>query len=56
MDKKLIFNVLSFTGMALGGIGAILSKWADSREQDEIIEEKINEALAAREAEENEES
>ena len=49
MDSKTIFKVLSFVGMALGGIGTLLSAWADGREQDAIIEEKINEALAARE-------
>lgn len=49
MDSKTIFKVLSFVGMALGGIGTLLSAWADGRERDVIIEEKINEALAARE-------
>lgn len=49
MDSKTIFKVLSFVGMALSGIGTLLSAWADEREQDAIIEEKVNEALAARE-------
>ena len=29
MDSKTIFKVLSFVGMALGGIGTLLSAWAD---------------------------
>jgi len=49
MQQKMIFKVLSLVGMALGGIGTLLSAWADNKEQDAIIEEKVNEALAARE-------
>ena len=41
--------MLSLVGLALGGIGTLLSSWADDKEQDAIIEEKVNEALAARE-------
>lgn len=49
MNQKAIFKVLSLVGMALGGIGTLLSVWADNKEQDAVIEEKVNEALAARE-------
>ena len=42
-------------GLALGGVGTLLSSWADSKEQEALIEEKVNEALAARESEEAEE-
>jgi hypothetical protein len=49
MDQKVIFKVLSFVGLALGGIGTLLSSWADNREQDAVIEEKVKEALEARE-------
>ena len=49
MEQKTIFKVLSLLGLALGGIGTLLSSWADNKEQDAIIEEKVNEALAARE-------
>ena len=49
MNQKAIFKVLSLVGMALGGIGTLLSAWADNQEQDAVIEEKVNEALAARE-------
>lgn len=54
MEQKTIFRLLSLVGMALGGIGTLLSSWADDKEQDAIIEEKVNEALAAREKEEKE--
>ena len=40
MNQKTIFKVLSLVGLA---------SWADDKEQDAIIEEKVNEALAARE-------
>lgn len=48
MEQKTIFKVLSLIGMAVCGIGTLLSSWADNKEQDAIIEEKVNEALAAR--------
>lgn len=54
MEQKTIFKVLSFVGLALGGIGTLLSSWAENKEQDAIIEEKVNEALAARKYGENE--
>ncbi len=49
MEQKTIFKVLSLVGLALGGVGTLLSSWADDKEQDAIIEEKVNEAIAARE-------
>lgn len=56
MEKKTIFRLMSLVGIALGGIGTLLSDWADNKEQDAIIEEKVNEALAARENKSKKES
>lgn len=56
MDKKTIFRVMSLIGMALGAVGTLLSNWADDRELDITIDEKINEKLAASDSEEGEES
>lgn len=42
MEQKAIFKVLSFVGLALGGIGTLLSSWAENKEQDAMIEEKVN--------------
>lgn len=56
MDKKAIFRVMSMIGMVLGAVGTLLSNWADDRELDIAIDEKINEKLAAREDEESEEA
>lgn len=55
MDKKAIFRVMSMIGMVLGAVGTLLSNWADDRELDMTIDEKINEKLAAHD-EESEES
>lgn len=55
MEKRNLFKLMSLVGLALGGIGTLLSNWADDKEQDAVIEEKINEALAARESEEESE-
>ena len=52
MEQKTLFKLMSLVGLALGGIGTLCSTWADSKEQEAIIEEKVNEALAARESEE----
>ena len=49
MEQKTLFKLMSLVGLALGGLGTLLSTWADSKEQEAIIEEKVNEALAARE-------
>lgn len=58
MEEKLLFRLMSLGGIALCGVGTILSGWAESKEQEAIIEEKVNEALASREIEmeESEES
>lgn len=55
MEQKTLFKLMALVGLALGGVGTLLSSWADSKEQEALIEEKVNEALAARESEEAEE-
>lgn len=52
MNQRNIFKLLSLAGVVLGGIGTLLSGWADNKEQEANIEEKVNEALAARNEEE----
>lgn len=54
MEKKNLFKLISLIGLALGGVGTLLSGWADDKEQEALIEEKVNEALAARENEDEE--
>lgn len=56
MDKRTLFKLVSLAGFALGGIGTLLSGWAESKEQEAIIKEKVNEALAARENETEDEA
>ncbi len=55
MKQRKLFKLISLVGFALGGTGTLLSSWADNKEQEAIIEEKVNEALAARESEEADE-
>lgn len=52
MNQRNIFKLLSLAGVVLSGIGTLLSGWSDNKEQEAIIEEKVNEALAARNEEE----
>ena len=56
MGKGNIFKLISLAGMALGAIGTLLSNWADDRELDMMIDEKIQKKLAVHEDEESKES
>lgn len=55
MQQKTIFKLISLVGMALGGIGTLLSTWADDKEIDAIIDEKLKERFADCEHEEDSE-
>ena len=56
MDKKFgTAKLIALAGMALAGIAALISNYAQEREMEELIEEKVNEALANRENEEESE-
>ena len=56
MKKKAdIFKLLSLVGMLLGAAGTLLTSWADGRELDETISQKIDEKLADRKNEEESE-
>jgi len=56
MGKKVPwFRLVSLAGLVLGGLGTLMSTWAEERERDAVIEEKVNEALAKREENEEEE-
>lgn len=49
MDKKMdVIKILSVFSAGLGFVATLLSNYATSREQEVIIEKKVNEALAAR--------
>jgi len=55
MQRKTIFKLVSLAGMVLGGIGTLLSTWADDKELDAMIDEKLDERLADNENEEESE-
>lgn len=55
MSKRTIFKFVSLIGMAMGGIGTLVSAWADDKELDAMIDEKLDERLADRESEEESE-
>ena len=56
MNKKSVFKLLSFAGMVLGAVGTMLSNWADDKELDRIIDERINERLTVHDNEKSKES
>lgn len=55
MKKKLnIGTLIGFAGLALGAIATAISNYAQEKQMEEIIEEKVNKALAEREETEEE--
>lgn len=51
-----MIRILGIIGAGLGLAATALSDWVDDKKMDQKIEEKVNEALAQRENEEDEES
>lgn len=52
--KRDTIKLLVILATGLGFAATLLSDWANSKEQEALIEEKVNEALAKRDKEENE--
>lgn len=55
MNKKLdVIKLIGLAGMALGGLATMITGYAQERTMERTIEEKVNEALAMRENDEEE--
>lgn len=53
MKKKTnMIKLIALAGAGLGFVATLVSNWASTKEQETMIEEKVNEALAKRENEE----
>ena len=52
--KRDTIKLLAILATGLGFVATLLSDWANSKEQEALIEKKVNEALAKRDKEENE--
>lgn len=52
--KRDTIKLLAILATGLGFAATLLSDWANSKEQEALIEEKVNKALAKRDKEENE--
>lgn len=52
--KRDTIKLLAILATGLGFAATLLSDWANSKEQEALIEEKVNEALAKHDKEENE--
>ena len=52
--KRDTIKLLAILATGLGFAATLLSDWANSKEQEALIGEKVNEALAKRDKEENE--
>ena len=53
--KRDTIKLLAILATGLGFAATLLSDWANGKEQEALIEEKVNEALARRDKEENDE-
>lgn len=54
MDKKFdAVKLIGIAGMLLGGVATLISSWSQEKQMEQTIEEKVNEALAKRNAEES---
>lgn len=47
-------KLIGLAGLALAGVATLIGNWAQERQMEQTIEEKVNEALAKREKEEEE--
>lgn len=56
MKTKKVIKVIGLTATAIGFIATIVNDWVNERKMEEIIDEKVNEALAEKDENEEEES
>lgn len=48
-NKIDMVKIIGFAGMILGGVATLISSWSQEKQMEKTIEEKVNEALAAKE-------
>lgn len=54
MKKLNVVKLIGFVGIGLGTLATVISNYAQEKQMEETIEEKVNEALAKRDEEESE--
>lgn len=54
MRKINVGSLIAFAGLALGAVANMISNYAQEKQMEEIIDKKVNEALAKRNEEESE--
>lgn len=52
MKSNKMIKILGFAATLIGAAATVLSNWVDDKKMDEKIEEKVNEALAKQNDEE----
>lgn len=55
MKKDSAIKLLGLAAMALGGVATLVGNWVQERQMEQMINEKVQEALAEREEQEDEE-
>ena len=53
MKKFDAVKLIGLAGLALGGLATLIGNWAQERQMEQLIDEKVNESLANREEEES---
>lgn len=54
MKKDSAIKLLGLAAMALGGVATLIGNWVQERQMEQMIDEKVQEALAEREEDEEE--
>lgn len=54
MEKSNLVKLVGLGAMALGGIATLIGNWVQERQMEQMIDEKVQEALADREQDEEE--
>lgn len=54
MKKFNAVKLIGLVGLALGGVATLIGNWAQEKQTEEMIDKKVNEALAERNGEESE--
>lgn len=56
MKKINTVKMIGFVGMLVGGLASMITSYVQSKQMEELIDEKVNKALAEKELENKEES
>ena len=48
MNQTMVWKIVSLVGLILSGVGTLVANFGDGKQQEAMIEEKVNEAIGNR--------